>query len=67
MTPKKQPQPLSLKELKVMEYIEQFIQDRAVSPTYQEIKEHFGFASFNSVQRYLKQLERGPVRARSLT
>src|SRR6185437_12783245 len=57
MAPKKQPQPLSLKELRVMEYIEQFVQEQAVAPTYQEIKEHFGFASFNSVQRYLKQLQ----------
>src|SRR6266404_870822 len=57
MAPKKLPQPLSLKELKVLEYVEQFIQERAVAPTYQEIKEFFGFASFNSVQRYLKQLQ----------
>ncbi|WP_374080491.1 transcriptional repressor LexA [Bdellovibrio bacteriovorus] len=27
-----------------------------VSPSYQEIKDHFGLASFNSVQNYLKQL-----------
>jgi repressor LexA len=57
MAPKKLPQPLSLKELKVLEYIEQFIQERAVAPTYLEIKDFFGFASFNSVQRYLKQLQ----------
>jgi repressor LexA len=58
MAPKKQPPlPLSIKELKVLEFIEQFFEERAVAPTYQEIKEHFGFASFNSVQRYLKQLQ----------
>ena len=57
MAPKKQPLPLSLKELKVLEFIEQFIEERTVAPTYQEIREHFGFASFNSVQRYLKQLQ----------
>lgn len=58
MAPKKQPPlPLSLKELKVLEFIEQFLQDKNVAPTFQEIKEHFGFASFNSVQRYLKQLQ----------
>ncbi len=27
-----------------------------ISPSYQEIKDHFGLASFNSVQNYLKQL-----------
>lgn len=57
MAPKKKPLPLSLKELRVMEFIEQFLQEQGVAPTYQEIKEHFGFASFNSVQRYLKQLQ----------
>jgi len=57
MAPKKQPQPLSLKELRVLEFIEQFMEENTVSPTYQEIREHFGFASFNSVQRYLKQLQ----------
>ncbi|MBX3020969.1 MAG: transcriptional repressor LexA [Bdellovibrionales bacterium] len=58
MAPKKQqPLPLSLKELRVLEFIEQFVEGHAVAPTYQEIKEHFGFASFNSVQRYLKQLQ----------
>ncbi len=57
MPPKKKPQPLTLKELKVLEFIEGFTQQQAVSPTFQEIKEHFGFASFNSVQRYLKQLQ----------
>lgn len=58
MAPKKpQPQPLSAKEFKVLTYIEQFIQEKAIAPTYQEIKDYFGFASFNSVQRYLKQLQ----------
>lgn len=58
MAPRKPaPQPLSLKELKVLEFIEQFLKEQNVAPTFQEIKEHFGFASFNSVQRYLKQLQ----------
>ena len=57
MAPKKKPQPLSLKELKVLEFIEDFLGHAGVSPTYQEIKDFFGFASFNSVQRYLKQLQ----------
>lgn len=57
MAPKKKPQPLSVKELRVLEFIEQFIQEAGIAPTFQEIREHFGFASFNSVQRYLKQLQ----------
>jgi repressor LexA len=57
MAPKRKPQPLTIKELRVLEFIEAFMQEQAVAPTFQEIKEHFGFASFNSVQRYLKQLQ----------
>ena len=51
------PAPLSPKEKNVLEFLESYIRARGVSPTYQEICQHFGFASFNSVQRYLKQLE----------
>jgi repressor LexA len=50
------PQPLSTKEKLVLEFLESRIQETGVSPSYQEIKDHFGFASFNSVQNYLKQL-----------
>ena len=57
MPPKRKPLPLTLKELKILEFIESFMQGISVAPTFQEIKEHFGFASFNSVQRYLKQLQ----------
>lgn len=58
MAPKKPaPLPLSPNEMKVLQFIEQFVEEQSVSPTFQEIKEHFGFASFNSVQRYLKQLQ----------
>lgn len=51
------PRPLSPKEKTVLEFLETYIRGNGVSPTYQEICQHFGFASFNSVQRYLKQLE----------
>jgi repressor LexA len=51
------PRPLSLREKNVLEFLEVYIRTQGVSPTYQEICSHFGFASFNSVQRYLKQLE----------
>ena len=52
------PRPLTAKEKKVLEFIESYIGDRGIAPSYQEIKEFFGFASFNSVQRYLKQLQK---------
>lgn len=48
--------PLTFKEKSILEFIENYFMSSGVSPSYQEIKEHFGFASFNSVQNYLKQL-----------
>jgi len=51
------PAPLSPKEKMVLEFIEGFIADKGFAPSFGEIKGHFRFASFNSVQRYLKQLQ----------
>lgn len=48
--------PLTLKEKSVLEFIESEMMSSGISPSYQEIREHFNFASFNSVQNYLKQL-----------
>jgi repressor LexA len=50
------PLPLTEKEKAVLEFIENTLSQTGMSPSYQEIKDHFGFASFNSVQNYLKQL-----------
>lgn len=50
------PLPLSAKEKAVLEFIQNFQTSSGICPSYQEIKAHFGFASFNSVQNYLKQL-----------
>jgi len=47
---------LTEKEMNVLLFIEASLAERGLSPSYQEIKDHFGFASFNSVQNYLKQL-----------
>lgn len=53
------PLPLTAKEKAVLEFIEGFLsKSSGISPSYQEIRDHFGFASFNSVQNYLKQLTR---------
>lgn len=49
--------PLTAKEKLVLEFIENYLLQEGIAPSYQEIKDHFGFASFNSVQRYLKQLQ----------
>lgn len=48
--------PLTLKEKAVLDFIENELLTKGLSPSYQEICDHFGFASFNSVQNYLKQL-----------
>lgn len=48
--------PLTTKERSVLQFIETELLEKGVSPSYQEICDHFGFASFNSVQNYLKQL-----------
>ena len=48
--------PLTAKEKAVLEFIENELKTKGISPSYQEICDHFGFASFNSVQNYLKQL-----------
>ncbi len=48
--------PLTTKEKAVLQFIEDALMKNEVSPSYQEICDHFGFASYNSVQNYLKQL-----------
>lgn len=48
--------PLTTKEKSVLSFIETQLRQNGISPSYQEICDHFGFASFNSVQNYLKQL-----------
>lgn len=50
-------QPLTPKEKAVLEYIESYIHEAGVAPSFSEIREHFQLASFNSVQKYLKQLQ----------
>ena len=48
---------LTKKQKEVLDYISQYISQEGVSPTQKEIKDHFGFKSFGSVQRYLKYLQ----------
>jgi repressor LexA len=52
------PLPLTAKEKAFLAFVESFQKSSGISPSYQEIRDHFGFASFNSVQNYLKQLTR---------
>ncbi len=48
---------LTKKQLEVLKFIEQYWQDNEVAPTQKEIKDHFCFKSYGSVQRYLKYLQ----------
>lgn len=59
----KGPQPLEVSSLttnesRILTYIEGEILKNGISPSYQEICQHFGFASYNSVQNYVKQLSK---------
>lgn len=53
-TPKKS---LTPKEKSVLEFLESYFSEHAMAPSFREIKDHFGYASYFSVQRYLKKLE----------
>lgn len=70
--PPASPISLSPKEKRVLEFLENCIRLNGVAPSFQEIREEFGFASFNSVQNYLKQLtqkgyiELSPYQKRSI-
>lgn len=52
------PKPLTPKETKVLDFLTEYFINNGHSPSYQEIKDFFKLASFNSVQNYLKQLAR---------
>ena len=47
---------ITKKQKEVYEYIVHYTQREGISPTQKEIKEHFNFKSFGSVQRYIKYL-----------
>ncbi len=50
-------QSLTVKEKRVLEFLEVYMKERGIAPSYKEVQQHFGFKSINSVQRYFKQLE----------
>lgn len=49
---------LTPNEKAILIYIVEFIDNNDLSPTYMEIQKAFGYASVNSVQNYVRQLER---------
>jgi len=49
---------LTLNEKSVLSFISDFIKKNEISPTFNEIQKAFGYSSVNSVQNYVRQLER---------
>lgn len=49
---------LTEKQQAVYRYLRQYIEAMGVAPTFDEIRRYFGFQSFQSVQKHLRQLER---------
>ena len=48
---------LTYRQKEVYAFLEDYIQRHGVAPTYEVIRHHFGFRSYNAVFKHLKQLE----------
>jgi repressor LexA len=48
---------LTHRQKEVYTFLKAYIEHHGVAPTYEEIRRHFGFRSYNSVFKHLKQLE----------
>jgi len=56
---------LTTRQKEVYAFLRAYIQHHGVAPTYEEIRRHFGFRSYNAVFKHLKQLEaRGYLKSR---
>ena len=49
---------LTKRQQAVYLYLQRYIKEKGLSPTYDEIRKYFGFQSYQSVQKHLAQLER---------
>jgi len=49
---------LTKQQTRIYRYLETYLRRNGCPPSYQEIRQHFGFRSLNSVAKHLKQLER---------
>jgi repressor LexA len=47
---------LTKRQQVVFEFIKGYIQTHGIAPSYEEIRRNFGFGSYNSVQKHLKNL-----------
>ena len=48
---------LTHRQKEVYAFLKAYIERHGVAPTYEEIRRHFGFRSYNAVFKHLKQLE----------
>jgi len=48
---------LTHRQKEVYAFLDAYIRHHGVAPTYEEIRRHFGFRSYNAVFKHLKQLE----------
>ncbi len=48
---------LTHRQKEIHEFLKTYIARHGVAPTYEEIRRHFGFRSYNAVFKHLKQLE----------
>ena len=53
-----EPQPLTEEQIKVFNFISEYINDKGESPTIAEIQREFGYTSSRSVTQYLESLTR---------
>jgi repressor LexA len=50
--------PLTKRQKEILDHIGTFIEDRGYAPSFEEIAEHFGYASLATVHEHLSNLER---------
>ncbi|MGQ9614825.1 MAG: transcriptional repressor LexA [Spirochaetota bacterium] len=58
---------LTEKQKEIYRFIEQYIKTRKIAPSYEEIKNHFGFKSISTVFDHIQTLEKKGVVARGGT
>ena len=48
---------LTERQQAIYDFIKEYIRERSIAPSYEEIRRAFRFRSYNSVQKHLKRLE----------
>ena len=48
---------LTHRQKEVYAFLKSYVEEQGIAPTYEEIRRHFGFRSYNAVFKHLKQLE----------